>query len=165
MKITKEKFLVFVGLLLLLFGIIGVTVVVGVYMYTKPQFDKAEAEVTSLFLYANQAVDDTSISADNAAKSLYTAANQIDIDILGWRPFGPTADSLRDTGHSLHSLRTDLIDIKQQLDGISSSIPSQMNTLWLEFTMLLAWGAALHILLVFMGVGMLKIRRKIIPLG
>ncbi|MGQ9469799.1 MAG: hypothetical protein ACUVTD_08300 [Nitrososphaerales archaeon] len=161
----KEIFLLSVGIFLLLFGMTGTLGVVGIYVYIKPQFDNAQVEVMSLFSYATQAIDDASISVQNAANSLYTAADQIDISILGWRPFGATADSLRKTGYSSYSLRNDLIDIKQQIDEISSSIPSQMNTLWLGFTILLVWVATLHILLAFAGVSILKIRKRLITLS
>ncbi|MEM1990949.1 MAG: hypothetical protein QW782_10015 [Candidatus Bathyarchaeia archaeon] len=157
----REKFLFFTGVALLLFGMIGAIGIVGVYVYVKPYFDNAQAQIIRVTSYVNQALNNASNSIHNAATSLYTAADQIDILILGWRPFGPTAESLRKTGDSLLNLEANIANIRGWISERLRSIPSQIDTLRLGFTILVAWIATLHILLALTGSAIIKIGRRL----
>ncbi|MEM2027628.1 MAG: hypothetical protein QW188_07365 [Candidatus Bathyarchaeia archaeon] len=72
----REKFLFFIGVALLLFGMIGAISIVGVHVYVKPYFNNAQAQIISVTSYVNRALNNASTSIHNAAISLYTAADQ-----------------------------------------------------------------------------------------
>ena len=101
-----------------MFSAIGTAATGFAYYITKPKLDRLPTDLQQIFSITNQTTYDTSMAIDNAAGSLRTAADNIDVTILDWRPFKATADSLRTTASSIEEAGGDIDVFTGQIEPI-----------------------------------------------
>lgn len=157
----EEKILLSVGIIIILFGAIGVVGTGFIYYNTKPYIDKLPTDIQQIFSIANHTTYDTLIAINNAAGSLRTAADNIDVSILGWKPFVATADSLRATASSIEEVGGDIEVFTRQIESIKNSILSQISLLKLIIDASFGWIGVLHTIFILIGISFLCIRKRL----
>lgn len=158
----KEKFLLVVGIAIILFGALGIVGTAFIYSNTKHHIDQLPIDIQQIFSITNHTISEASMAIDNAAYNLRTTADTIDISILGWEPFIEAADILREMAASIENVGGDMDVFTVQIESIKNSILNQMNVLTLILDVTFGWIGVLHTILILIGFSFIWIRKKLL---
>jgi len=157
----KEKLLLSFGIVCILFGAVGVCAVGVAYYYTERALNGLPSDIEWLFLVSNQTTSDATTAVANAAASIMTAANQIDVNILGVRPFGDTANSLRQTASSVMIVAGDVNDVSGYLEELKNILLDEISSIRLTIQITFSYIGVLQALFIMIGVSILQIRKSL----
>ncbi len=158
----REKFLLVVGILLLLFGIVGIIGVASAYYYVKPYLDDLPRNLENVFSAAEKTINDVGIAVREGNSMLRVAAENLDFQILGWQPFRDLADSIRSLAPSMENLDSDIQIHSSQIAATKKLVLGQIGQSRLVFDLLFIWLTILHSLLMLIGVAFVSIRRQML---
>ncbi len=155
----KETLLLSFGIVCILFGAVGVCAVGVAYYYTERALNELPLDIEWLFLVTNETTTDATAAVYNASVTIMTAANDLnDINILGYRPFGDTANSLRETARSVMKVGDDVSDVSGYLEDLKDILLDEISSIRLTIQITFGYIGVLHALFIMIGVGFLWIR-------
>jgi len=155
---VKETLLLSIGIVCILFGAIGVCAVGVAYYYTERALSELPLDIEWLYLVTNQTTNDASAAVYNASVAVMTAANEIDVSILGLRPFGDTAASLRETARAVMKVGDDVSDVSGYLEELKNILLDEISSIRLTIQITFGYIGILHALFIMIGVSFLWIR-------
>lgn len=155
----KRKLLLFLGLITILYGISGLAVTYYIYQSSAPLMEKLPINLKNSLITVTKTSKDAVKAVYDASESLKVAADNVDVEILFWRPFTATANSLRSTAQSVEEVGKDLEYFASQVDEISTECIKELDHVWLAFNALFLWISILHIIFIIIGIGFLLTSR------
>jgi len=159
----KEKLLLSFGVVCILFGVIGVCVVGFAYYYTERALNGLPSDIEWLYAVTNYTTNDAAAAVYNASVTIMTAANDLDnINILGYRPFGDTANSLRDTARSVMKVGDDVSMVSGYLEDLKNIMIDEISSIRLTIQITFGYIGVLHAFFIMIGVSILLIRKSLL---
>ena len=158
----KETLLLSFGIVCILFGAIGVCAVGVAYYYTERALNELPLDIEWLYLVTNQTTTDAAAAVYNASVSIMTAANEIDISILGLRPLSHTAASLRETAKSVMLVGDDVSMVSGYLEELKNILLDEISSVRLTIQITFGYIGVLHALFIMIGVSILLIRKSLL---
>ena len=158
----REKFLLAVGILLILFGITGVVGVASAYYYVKPYLDDLPRNLENVFSAAEKTINDAGIAVREGTSMLKVAADNLDSKSQGMQLFRDLAISLRSLVPIMENLDSDAQIHSSQIEATRKLVLGQIGQSRLVFDLLFIWLTLLHSLLIVTGVAFISIRRRML---
>jgi len=158
----KEKFLLSVGVVFVLFGVIGVCAVGFAYYYTRPYLDELPLDIEAIFAVANYATNDVSAAIYSATIAIQQLALDLeDISILGYKPLGSAAARVRELAPLVQKVGGDVEKTGRSIQTWKYDILPQISLIRFTIEMSFGWIGVLHALFIMMGASTLWIRKRL----